>query len=544
MSYGASQSLSRATEHLLLISAAIFAMCALFIGSTPFMDRTGAVLVCCFALMLAAALRFLARDLTPHVVVIAWFAIIFFLPRLFTFAAFPPQTVAAIGPEHLTPDEVTKGMLFVTAGTLALLIGLWVGNLPFRGKTILRIKDQTPATLPLGPLLLFWMAALAATYYVAVVLQISIFGAPENWGSRSGWLMRIFDTDVALLLLIVWSAIHVTRERPKYLLVATLLLIWLISSIYFGSRGGPLRIFLLFGLAALALYGDPRISLRKLTLILVLTFVANAATYPLATVIRYTIGGVENAFSQLVSDWQRSTTPPSFDPALFTPLQKFLWTNETLVLSARMISPITTRLGAIDYPLIIVSKTPDQAVIDKYLSLGYALRNYANNMVPGELFPAHDVMTSRVFTMAYRGAPETHIRKAFLSEPWTSWGYAWIKGGAIGGLGILAILAAISQFGYRALGKILPASVAPYALTTWLFVVALNGPLQLFGIDHWLTVTSHVFMALTTALTLTWVTSRILAKMGVTSSFWVLSNHRARNSPTSSEIMSSHDGVL
>lgn len=494
--------------------------------------------------MLAAALRFLARDLTPHVVVIAWFAIIFFLPRLFTFAAFPPQTVAAIGPEHLSPEEVRKGIAFVAAGTLALLIGLWLGNLPFRGKPILHIKDHTPATLPLGPLLLFWLAALTATYYVSEILQVSVFGPPENWGSRSGWLMRIFDTDVALLLLIVWSAIHITRERPKYLLIVGLLSIWLISSIYFGSRGGPLRIFFLFGLAALALHVDPPISLRKLVLILAMTFMVNAAIYPLATVIRYATGGVENAASQLASDWQRNTSPPAFRAALFTPLQQFLWTNETVVLSARMISPITTRLGVIDYPLIIVNKTPNQAVIDKHLSVGYALRNYANNMVPGELFPAHDVMSSRVFTMAYRGAPESHIRKAFLSEPWTSWGYAWVKGGAIGGLAILAALAAISQFGYRTLGQILPASVAPYALTTWLFVVTLNGPLQLFGIDHLLTVASHVFMALTTALALTWVTSRILTKMSVTSSFWVLSSHRARNSSASSEIISSHDGTL
>lgn len=544
MTSGKDSRLSLATSQLLLIAAAVFAICALVIGSTPLMDRVGAALVCAFSLMLAAALRLLPRDLIPHVLTIAWFAIVFFLPRLFTFAAFPPETVAAIGLDHLTPEEVTKGLAFVTAGTLALLMGLYIGNLPFQGKPILREGDQHPPSLPLGPILLFWLAALGAFYYIAVVLEVSIFGPPENWGSRSGWLVRIFDTDVALLLLIVWSAIHITRERPNYWLIAGLLLIWLIASIYLGSRGGPLRIFFLFGLAALAIYGDPRMRLRKLAVILALTFLANAAIYPLSTFVRYAIGGVENASAQMVADWQRHTSSPAYDPALFTPVQRFLWTNETLVRSARMLTPITTRLGVIDYPLIIVNRTPDQAVIDRYLSLGYAMRNYANNMVPGELFPTHDVMTSRVFTMAYRGAPESHIRQAFLSEPWTSWGYAWIKGGPLGGLAILAALAAISQFGYRLLGQVVHPAVAPYALATWLFVVALNGPLQLFGIDHWLTVASHVFMSLTTALGLTWGLSRALARIGVTSPLWVLPHHRARNSPTSSSSIQSQDGTV
>lgn len=535
--------LSLATSRLLLIASAVFAICAVVIGSTPLMDRTGAMLVCSFALILAAALRLLPGDLKPHLIVISWFAIVFFLPRLFTFAAFPPQTIGAIGLDHLTPAEVTKGLAFVTAGTLALLAGLWIGNLPFRGKPTLRAGDRPTPSLPLGPVLLFWLAALGASYYIAVVLGVSIFGPPENWGSRSGWLIRIFDTDVALLLLIVWSAVQMTRERPNYWLIVGLLSIWLIASIYLGSRGGPLRIFFLFGLAALALHGDPGMKLRKLIVILALTVVANAAIFPLATFIRYDIGGVENAASQLVSDWQRQTLPPAHDPALLTPVQQFLWTNESLVSSARMITPITTRLGVIDYPLIIVNRVPDPAVIDRYLSLGYIIRNYANNMVPGELFPTHDVMTSRVFTMAYRGAPESHIRQAFLSEPWTSWGYAWIKGGPLGGLAILAALAAISQFGYRLLGQVLHPIFAPYALATWLFVVALNGPLQLFGIDHWLTVASHFFMSLTTALGMTWGMSRALARIGVTSPLWVLPHHRARNSAASSSSILSQDGT-
>ncbi|WP_338271570.1 hypothetical protein [Roseicyclus marinus] len=537
------ESLSYSTSKLLFIATAVFAIATLVIGKTPLMDHSGALLVCAFTALLALALRYSPIELKPHVLAIAWFAIVFFLPRLFTFATFPPQTLGAIGLEHLTPDQVTKGMAFVTIGTMALLFGLWIGNLPFSKKPLLNEKPSRLKSLPLGPILLYWIAALAASYYISIVLEISIFGPPENWGSRSGWLMRIFDTDVALLLLLVWTAVQLTRSKPNYWLIAGLLIIWLFVSMYLGSRGGPLRILFLLGLASIALHGDPRVGLRRLILIVSLTFVANALVYPLSSAIRYGIGGVENAGEQLVADWQRNPHPPSYDPVQFTPVQRILWNNQTIIHGARLVTPITTRLGVIDYPLIIVNRPPDQEVIDRYLSLGYALRNYANNMVPGELFPDNDVMTSRVFTMAYRGATESHIRQAFLSEPWTSWGYAWIKGGAIGGLFILAALAAVSQFGYRLMGQILPSAVAPYVLTTWLFVGSLNGPLQLFGIDHWLTVASHVFMALTVAGVLGWITSRSLGKLGLTSAFWVLQSHRARKSPANSESMASQDGT-
>lgn len=535
--------LSIATSRLFFIAAAVFAICAIIIGNTPSMDRTGAMLVCGFSLMLAIALRTVSLDLKAHVLAISWFAFIFFLPRLFTFAAFPPETITAIGLDHLTPEEVTRGLAFIIAGTLALFFGLWVGNLPFSKEPISRNKYQNSHSLPLGPILLFWIAAVAATYYVAVILQVTIFGDPENWGSRSGWLMRIFDTDVALLLLLVWTAVHLARKKPNYWLLFGLLTTWVIISVYMGSRGGPLRIFIVIGLAAIALRVDPEVTLRKLFLILALTFSANAVLYPISTAIRYGLGEVENPTSQLVVDWQRNTSPPPFDPQAFSSAQHALWTNEFYIGFARAVAPITTRLGVVDYPLIIVNRPPDHDVINSYLSIGHSLRNYANNMVPGELFPDYDVMSSRVFTMAYRGYPESHIRQIFLSEPWTSWGYAWVKGGPIGGLFILATLTAISQIGYRFLGNIFPPSVAPYALTTWLFVVTLNGPVQLFGIDHWLTVASHVFMSLTTSMFFVWATSKALSRMGISSSFWVLNHHRPRYSTANSESIESHDGT-
>lgn len=81
------------------------------------------------------------------------------------------------------------------------------------------------------------------------------------------------------------------------------------------------------------------------------------------------------------------------------------------------LAPIVSRLGLVDYPLVIINREPKQTVIDRYLSLVYSMKKFLNNNVPGDIFPNNDIMSSRVFTMVYRGHTEEHVRSNFLSEP-------------------------------------------------------------------------------------------------------------------------------
>lgn len=163
---------------------------------------------------------------------------------------------------------------------------------------------------------------------------------------------------------------------------------------------------------------------------------------------------------------------------------------------ALVVSPVITRLGLIDYPLQIITRPANPDVISKYMTPLYSLKNFLNNMVPGELFPGYDIMTSRVFTMAYRGYDENHVRTAFLSEPWTAWGYAWLQGGVLGGLVLMTVMAAIVQAGYLTVQRLVGPMFAPYAATSWLFLVTTSGLLQLFGLDHWLTICAHFSIAM------------------------------------------------
>ncbi|MBO6675217.1 MAG: hypothetical protein JJ908_00230 [Rhizobiales bacterium] len=515
------------TAIFLLMYCLVFLSFFFILGESILINGASVVYVVSLAAVLGAALWFTTPEMAAHVLVLSWFQLIFFFPRLFFYLAFPPEGIAFVQLAPLTANEVQNGLNFLLWGTVALIFGFWAGSQVLRGGPNKAAANIPRYILPLGPIVIYWVLSLLAAYYVLVVLGVSIFSTPDKWGSRMGWLMRVFDTDVALLLLVVWGLLQPSRSLAIRLTVLVIIVGWLLITIAMGARGGPMRMLIVLGLVTMAISEVPRLSWRRLLAVISVFIGLAIVVFPISTVVRATLGGVENAANQVMSDWTRNHFRPEVEAtaterASSPSIRSQLFDNEFLVQGARSLLPITSRLGIVDYPLMIVNRPGDSDIFGHYLSIEYALKNYANNMVPGELFPDYDVMTSRVFTMAYRGATETHIRTHFLSEPWTAWGYAWIKGGFWGGLAILSILAFLSQAGYRLATRISGPTLAPYVASCWLFTVTLNGPLQLFGIDHWLTVASHFFIALAMAVGLAVATSAVLSKAGVTNRFWVI----------------------
>jgi hypothetical protein len=107
-------------------------------------------------------------------------------------------------------------------------------------------------------------------------------------------------------------------------------------------------------------------------------------------------------------------------------------------------------------------------------------------------------MTSRIFTLAYRGYDEAHVRKYFLSEPWTLWGYTYIVGGPWFGLVLIALFGAVFQLGYQVIRWVAgPFSV--YLETAYLSAGTLSGLISFFGLDHLLTVGTHFGMGMVVA---------------------------------------------
>lgn len=482
--------LSSITSTIILIHAAIMALGIALLGPSTLMSLWSVLLVVAMDVVLVFGLMRAGDKIVAHVLVLAWFMILFFLPRLAAFLLFPAQMVTFVGIEPFTDQEITKGLTFVLAGTVALLGGFAIGGL-VPGPT----EDTSRPSFPLAGVFLYWIPCAVAAYVVYYVLQISIFGDPTSWGSPVGWLVRVFDTDAALLMLICWAVIQRSLTPRQALAVGLGIFLWILLTVILGSRGGGLRIFLVFGMAAIAIYGNVWLSTRRFLGVLLAAVAMSALIYPLGTVIRIGQGESKDPVAQVAADWVKTRTVDE-DLAKMWPLRRLVVDSPIVQNLALATSPVITRLGLIDYPLQIINRPADPHVISKYMSPLYSLKNFANNMVPGELFPGYDIMTSRVFTMAYRGYDEAHVRTAFLSEPWTSWGYAWLLGGAVGGLALMALMAAVVQGGYLLVQRLVGQMFAPYAATAWLFLVTTSGLLQLFGLDHWLTICAHFSIAL------------------------------------------------
>lgn len=492
--------LTTITARFFVWHAVVTAMAFLLLGPSRLVSYPGTAAVLLLDAALWLSLRLSDRRDAPIILTASWFMLLFFLPRITQFQVFPASTIGFVALEPFTSAEVEKALAYITAGYLAL----WGG---VRGVSTWILAAEGPSStkkaVPVASLAIYAGLAFAATFYIYFVVDVSVYSVdPSKWGSRLGWISIIFNIDVALLGALTWLLLHPAAPARERTIPYLIVIIWLIVILALGSRGGPLRVMILVGLGAIALHGNPRTSLPRVLLILALAFLTSAAMYPLATVIRFSHASGDDAVGALKNDWYRKG---KLEDADLWPLRKYLGESAAYSKAASTVSPVITRLGLIDYPIAIISREPDRAVTDHYLALSYSLKNFANNMVPGELFPKHDVMTSRVFTMAYRGFGEQHVRKYFLSEPWTLWGFSWLKGGWFGGLLLIAGLAAVAQGGYAAALRLSGPTFAPYAGTTYLFIPVIAGLLQLFGVDHALTVIAHFTLATLVFFAIAWI---------------------------------------
>lgn len=482
--------LSEVTGMLFIAHGVMSVFFAAVLGPSAVLSWTGILLLVSLDVCLWLSLKHAASRTLPILLTTAWFIFLFFLPRLSAFQIFPAENISFVAIRPFTREEVTKGLAYILAGYLTIWAGLSVAV-----ALLPNWSHRIPARLPFAGIAAYAGLAFAAAIYVIFFLQVSVYSAnPEQWGSRMGWVAILFNQDVAFLAAVTWLVAGRCESRFSRAAAIAIIVICLLLSLVTGSRGGGLRVMILFGLAVFAIYGNPITTVQRVLAIVCLSFIASAIMYPLGTYIRFVPASGENAFGALEDYWFRIGPLEENADAAAT---RLAWSGSPLVKSVvASASPVVTRLGLVDYPIQIVSREPDPAVIDKYLAVSYSLKNFINNLVPGEIFPDHDIMTSRVFNMAYRGYGEEHVRRYFLSEPWTLWGYSWLKGhGAVGGLAVILGLAFIMQAGYMLLCRF-GGVAAPYAAVTYLFLPLVGGFLQLFGLDHWLTITAHFALAL------------------------------------------------
>lgn len=480
------------TALVLILHALVSGLGYLILGPSPYISGYSLLLIIAMDAAICLALCARAKNNGAHIVILAWFVIMYFCVRLTALLFFPPHTLEFLIAGGLTGEEIFVGLPFIVGGVVALLLGILLAGRLGLGDTPSNAVQSKQFAL--WSITGYWLITYLAAYYVRIYLGVTIFGPPEHWGNRMAWVGIIFDTDVALLLTICWAAIQLREEgmtRHQWGHVTLLVLLWLAFSIWVGSRGGPLRIMNCIFLISLAINPKFKLSFVRFAALIIFFFMINYFVFAAGTIFRgYHLGGNDlNAaiISHQAKLDERMTLAKPMKVEVSEVRTKF-YDSDVLIYLAMKLQQTVTRLALFDYPIIIISKIPDGVVIDKYITSLHPMRNFINNMVPGEIFEDSMVNTSRVFTMAYRGTSLNAINEGFMSEPWTIWGMSWIFAKYFG----IALMFAVSfgmQVGFNYVGRIFRGH-AIFVRTVY-FIIIINIGYIMFGIDHWLTAIAH-----------------------------------------------------
>lgn len=486
-------SLRLITALMFVIHACACALGYLILGPSPHIDGAVLSVIILMDLVFVTALVLATEKNVAHILILAWIALIFFCIRLAVLFFFPLSAIDFLIDDAWTNEELFDGISFITLGCMAIFLGIFFSSRLFSNR---EFRIPFPCAPPsLYALTGYWAIAYLAAYYVRIHLGVTIFGSPENWGNRMGWVGIIFDTDVALMFTVAWGMIEWRKRGLKKLEIlhlTALVTIWLIFALAIGSRGGGLRVLSWLFLAALACNPAFKLSLNR--------FLVITTVFIIVSIYSFQLGGASRASALGAADGTSAVDSypiPSKDQLAeavidISERRKTYYQSELLNNLAAYARPIAKRLAVIDYPLIVITKPANQKVLDYYIRSWHPVKNFINNMVPGEIFKESMVNTSRVFTMAYRGVSLQAINEGFLSEPWTIWGMAWILAG-YGGLVILFSVAFTLQAGYHLLGSGTD-DVSKYVRCLY-FIIPLNIGYHMFGVDHWLTAVMHFSLA-------------------------------------------------
>lgn len=489
------------TALLFLVHAVFSAIIFLILDSSPYINATSLGLILVMDVVFFMALKKSTEVNAAHITILAWYVLLFFNVRLVALLLLPPEAlefpVGMIG-DYLTDENISDGLWFIVGGIIAIILGIFsAGDLGrrFQSKAVF-----SGGQFSLLALTMYWIITYIVAYYVTVHLGLTNFGSPEKWGHRSAWVRVIFDTDVALMWTFVWMLIqyhyfNFTKNQKLY--ISLLILIWLTFSMVAGSRGGPLRILIFLMFATLIIKPKFKLSILRFVAIISIFYIINSLVFSFGTAFRYSGILGDDVMTSLsyyqdkegAGYWKKFKTS---DQKNISELRRAFYESNAVLKLSLTVRPIVTRLGTLDYPITIVSGDPDPESIDHYIKSYHALKNFVNNLVPGEIFDEATVSTSRVFRLLYREETLEDISQGFMSEPYTAWGMAWLLIGYFGIL-LLFIAALCIQIGLNLLKNKISLFSCGLRFVYMLTVILMF--YGMFGIDHLLTFITHFSVA-------------------------------------------------
>ena len=495
----------------------VTAMSLFILGESYLLTEFSHILIISIDLLIVFGLYFFLRECVPLILVFVLFYLIFFAVRLGSFMIFPAQAIGFIEDQPYTAQEIESALSYVVIGTIALFLGMNAAaatmrriRAPSLEKFYERLRLNTDFVTTRG-LLMLWAAAFASQFLVQVVLQGSVFSEGGSEATQFGWFIRFFDTDVALVITICWLILRRDLQRRDVVIAVLLIACWIISSMLWGSRGGPMRVGFILFIVCATLLPIRLFTMRAFVFAALLVIAGSVIAGFVGNVMRTALVGVEDPLTQAVFDMTRQDIysthqvdsevydvgVPSERGSLQATLRNELEESPLLNDMARALNQILTRLGAIDYAVLTITREADQAAIDHFMRSTYPLRIVANNLVIGDIFNDVSITTARVIPIAYRGASLEMVERSVSTETWTIWGLAHVSFGPVLGLLFLFVVGAVLQAGYGLLG-VAPLGIAPYLKTMYLFIAVFQ-TINIFGLDHQAILMIHMSIATASA---------------------------------------------
>jgi len=431
----------------LLVHAAFLLIFFVGYGTSRMVDAETIFLTLVLDGVLFAALYWSDGDSYPHVILLVWVVGVFVLPRILSYQVMSEDLLRVPFKSGFTTKNVNKALLYIILGTCVIVVGFRAASWLWSQKPSKRIiKEDRHVFSPFFPppiLSIVWMIVFGVTWYFMIWKGASVFNL-EREPIPGLWLIYFFNMDTVALITIVMVLLHKTFfwEHKKFVVV--LLVVYLVTTVLLGSRGGVVRIGWIIGIFMLTYAGNFRLSIRQALGFCLSVIVASVLLYPVGTQARHVRAGLLRegpGFVRVVTGaWglgrglnkveEGSTKPrelsvPERDDSFA------IWSWGPAKLLPHLLGKIVNRIGVLDYVVEILSDRGNRAQLKRYMNIEYAVKSFLNSTVLGTPFPEAEIKTSRVMPIVYRERNEDHLRRNFLSEPWTVWGLGYAFFGVI-----------------------------------------------------------------------------------------------------------------
>ncbi len=489
-----------------------------FDGTTFFLS----IVIC---LMVLLGLRWAQAGDVPMLGVLSFFLLINYMPRLASYGFAP--TVVSFPFPRLDLDEINMSLGYITLGVFACVAAILGSGRLHEYLTAQRRKEppvcspdanamaasqQVAATdkswrtnswrtmarklwtlfdsIPSSTLALGFLLYVAMDLYISAWLGVNPYNnVTEKSKFHYLWVgMRVLvGTDTAFALVFGTILLRLMKSKWEYFWLLLIGFAYLFLLTAAGSKAGILRIIIVIACFGLINFPVQRIRFRSYFLLIVTLVLMGPPNFMLGGYFRTwyqdKLQGTERAQGSISQVFQKiyvNRRPPKVVDRNEEP--KTVVEPTRLETFIDFMMPMFNRLGEVDYPLFIISRTTQEQRGMKYLTGSYVVKSFINWLVPGTPFPDALVPTSRIIPILYRRGSENYVMSSFNSEPMSIWGGSFLYLGYFGGLLWIILATAGLNLAFR---KSVESKNSDSKILGGFFLWALGLTFfQFFGFDH------------------------------------------------------------